>query len=168
MKKLFFILLFFSLGQSYAQSKKEQIAVLQFQVDSLRGKLITERNLNSQNEELLNAKISNLQAEASQLKAQKKEEKARIKEEKARLKALKKTKKAQPKVATSADVEKLALELYKKSSAMKAQAKRDIIDMGRDVDKERIDIVLENNFYWLIEKEKDQVWLDKARAKLNK
>jgi len=102
------------------------------------------------------------------VKAQKKEEKARIKEEKARLKALKKTKKAQPKVATSADVEKLALELYKKSSAMKAQAKRDIIDMGRDVDKERIDIVLENNFYWLIEKEKDQVWLDKARAKLNK
>ena len=102
------------------------------------------------------------------VKAQKKEEKARIKEEKARLKALKKTKKAQPKVATSADVEKLALELYKKSSVMKAQAKRDIIDMGRDVDKERIDIVLENNFYWLIEKEKDQVWLDKARAKLNK
>ena len=105
------------------------------------------------------------------VKAQKKEEKARIKEEKARLKALKKTKKAQPKVETSADiakVEKLALELYKKSSAMKAQAKRDIIDMGRDVDKERIDIVLENNFYWLIGKEKDQVWLDKARAKLNK
>ena len=102
------------------------------------------------------------------VKAQKKEEKARIKEEKARLKALKKTKKAQPKVATSAEVEKLALELYKKSSAMKAQAKRDIIDMGRDVDKERIDIVLENNFYWLIGKEKDQVWLDKARVKLNK
>jgi hypothetical protein len=108
------------------------------------------------------------------VKAQKKEEKARIKEEKARLKALKKTKKAQkaqPKVETSADVEKvekLALELYKKSSAMKAQAKADIIDMGRDVDKERIDIVLENNFYWLIRKEKDQVWLDKARAKLNK
>jgi hypothetical protein len=102
------------------------------------------------------------------VKAQKKEEKARIKEEKARIKALKKTKKAQPKVATSADVEKLALELYKKSSAMKAQAKADIIDMGRDVDKERIDIVLENNFYWLIGKEKDQVWLDKARAKLNK
>ena len=108
------------------------------------------------------------------VKAQKKEEKARIKEEKARLKALKKTKKAQktqPKVETSADiakVEKLALELYKKSSAMKAQAKTDIIDMGRDVDKERIDIMLEDNFYWLIRKEKDQVWLDKARAKLNK
>ena len=108
------------------------------------------------------------------VKAQKKEEKARIKEEKARLKALKKTKKAQkaePKLETAEDVakiEKLALELYKKSSAMKAQAKADIIDMGRDVDKERIDIVLENNFYWLIRKEKDQVWLDKARAKLNK
>ncbi len=110
------------------------------------------------------------------VKAQKKEEKARIKEEKARLKALKKTKKAQkaqpkPKLETSADIakiEKLALELYKKSSAMKAQAKADIIDMGRDVDKERIDIVLEDNFYWLIRKEKDQVWLNKARAKLNK
>jgi len=105
------------------------------------------------------------------VKAQKKEEKARIKEEKARLKALKKTKKAQPKVETAEDlakVEKLALELYKKSSAMKAQAKADIIDMGRDVDKERIDIMLEDNFYWLIRKEKDQVWLAKARAKLNK
>jgi hypothetical protein len=51
---------------------------------------------------------------------------------------------------------------------MKAQAKADIIDMGRDVDKERIDIMLEDNFYWLIRKEKDQVWLAKARAKLNK
>ena len=112
--------------------------------------------------------LKELKAQKKEEKARIKEEKARIKEEKARLKALKKTKKAQPKVATSADVEKLALELYKKSSAMKAQAKRDIIDMGRDVDKERIDIVLENNFYWLIGKEKDQVWLDKARAKLNK
>ena len=115
--------------------------------------------------------LKDVKAQKKEEKARIKEEKARIKEEKARLKALKKTKKAQkaqPKVATSAEVEKLALELYKKSSAMKAQAKRDIIDMGRDVDKERIDIVLENNFYWLIGKEKDQVWLDKARAKLNK
>jgi len=124
--------------------------------------------------EIKAAKVAQKKEEAQILKdvkAQKKEEKARIKEEKARLKALKKTKKAQPKVETAEDlakVEKLALELYKKSSAMKAQAKRDIIDMGRDVDKERIDIVLENNFYWLIGKEKDQVWLDKARAKLNK
>ncbi len=105
------------------------------------------------------------------VKAQKKEEKARIKEEKARLKALKKTKKAQPKVETSADiakVEKLALELYKKSSAMKAQAKADLIQMARNTDKESMDIMLEDNFYWLIRKEKDQVWLAKARAKLNK
>jgi hypothetical protein len=107
--------------------------------------------------------------------AQKKEEaqilkdvKAQKKEEKARIKALKKTKKAQPKVATSADVEKLALELYKKSSAMKAQAKADLIQMARNTDKESIDIMLENNFYWLIRKEHDQVWLNKARAKLNK
>jgi len=118
--------------------------------------------------------LKDVKAQKKEEKARIKEEKARIKEEKARIKALKKTKKAQkaqPKVETSADiakVEKLALELYKKNSAMKAQAKRDIIDMGRDVDKERIDIVLENNFYWLIRKEKDQVWLDKARAKLNK
>jgi len=108
------------------------------------------------------------------VKAQKKEEKARIKEEKARIKALKKTKKAQkaqPKVETSADIaklEKLALELYKKSSAMKAQAKADLIQMARNTDKESIDIMLEDNFYWLIRKEKDQVWLNKARAKLNK
>jgi hypothetical protein len=108
------------------------------------------------------------------VKAQKKEEKARIKEEKARLKALKKTKKAQkaqPKVETAEDlakVEKLALELYKKSSAMKAQAKADLIQMARNTDKESMDIMLEDNFYWLIRKEKDQVWLDKARAKLNK
>jgi len=115
--------------------------------------------------------LKDVRAFKKQEKARIKEEKARIKEEKARLKALKKTKKAQAKVETAEDiakVEKLALELYKKSSAMKAQAKADIIDMGRDVDKERIDIVLENNFYWLIRKEKDQVWLDKARAKLNK
>jgi len=109
-----------------------------------------------------------------ELKAQKKEEKARIKEEKARIKALKKTKKAQkaqPKVETTEDlakVEKLALELYKKSSAMKAQAKADLIQMARNTDKESIDILLEDNFYWLIRKEKVQVWLDKARAKLNK
>jgi hypothetical protein len=108
------------------------------------------------------------------VKAQKKEEKARIKEEKARLKALKKTKKAQkaqPKVETAEDlakVEKIALELYKKSSAMKSQAKADLIQMARNTDKESMDIMLENNFYWLIRKEKDQVWLNKARAKLNK
>jgi hypothetical protein len=64
-------------------------------------------------------------------------------------------------------LKKMALELYKKSSAMKAKAKEDIIEMGRDVDKERIDIVLENNFYWLTDKQLE-VWIAKARAKLNK
>jgi len=127
--------------------------------------------------ELKALKVAQKKEEAQILKdvkAQKKEEKARIKEEKARIKALKKTKKAQkaqPKVETSADIakgEKLALELYKKSSAMKAQAKADLIQMARNTDKESIDIMLEDNFYWLIRKEKDQVWLDKARAKLNK
>jgi hypothetical protein len=124
--------------------------------------------------ELKALKVAQKKEEAQILKdvkAQKKEEKARIKEEKARLKALKKTKKAQPKVETSADiakVEKLALELYKKSSAMKAKAKADLIQMARNTDKESIDIMLEDNFYWLIRKEHDQVWLNKARAKLNK
>jgi hypothetical protein len=127
--------------------------------------------------EIKAAKVAQKKEEAQILKdvkAQKKEEKARIKEEKARIKALKKTKKAQkaqPKVETSADiakVEKLALELYKKSSAMKAQAKADLIQMARNTDKESMDIMLEDNFYWLIRKEKDQVWLAKARAKLNK
>jgi hypothetical protein len=124
--------------------------------------------------ELKALKVAQKKEEAQILKdvkAQKKEEKARIKEEKARIKALKKTKKAQPKVETAEDlakVEKLALELYKKSSAMKAQAKADLIQMARNTDKESIDIMLEDNFYWLIRKEKDQVWLDKARAKLNK
>jgi hypothetical protein len=115
--------------------------------------------------------LKDVKAQKKEEKARIKEEKARIKEEKARIKALKKTKKAQkaqPKVATSADVEKLALELYKKSSAMKAQAKADLIQMARNTDKESMDIMLENNFYWLIGKEKDQVWLAKARAKLNK
>jgi hypothetical protein len=118
--------------------------------------------------------LKDVRAFKKEEKARIKEEKARIKEEKARLKALKKTKKAQkaqPKVETSADiakVEKLALELYKKSSAMKARAKADLIQMARNTDKESIDIMLEDNFYWLIRKEHDQVWLNKARAKLNK
>jgi hypothetical protein len=61
-------------------------------------------------------------------------------------------------------LKKLALELYKKSSAMKARAKEDIIEMGRDVDKERIDIMLENNFYGLTDKQLE-VWIAKVRAK---
>jgi len=61
-------------------------------------------------------------------------------------------------------LKKLALELYKKSSAMKARAKEDIIEMGRDVDKERIDIMLENNFYGLTDKQLE-VWIAKARTK---
>ena len=61
-------------------------------------------------------------------------------------------------------LKKLALELYKKSSAMKAKAKEDIIEMGRDVDKERIDIMLENNFYGLTDKQLE-AWIAKAKAK---
>uniref|UniRef100_A0A6C0D5T8 Uncharacterized protein n=1 Tax=viral metagenome TaxID=1070528 RepID=A0A6C0D5T8_9ZZZZ len=117
--------------------------------------------------------LKDVKAQKKEEKARIKEEKARIKEEKARIKALKKTKKAQkaqPKVETSADiakVEKLALELYKKSSAMKAQAKADLIQMARNTDKESIDIMLEDNFYELTNKQLE-VWLAKARAKLNK
>jgi hypothetical protein len=50
---------------------------------------------------------------------------------------------------------------------MKAQAKADIIDMGRDVDKERIDIVLEDNFYELNHKQLE-AWIAKARIQANK
>jgi hypothetical protein len=116
---------------------------------------------------------SQKRAEAQILKdvrAFKKEEKARIKEEKARHKALKKTKKAKPKAETSADVaklEKLALELYKKSSAMKAKAKADLIQMARNTDKESIDIMLENNFYELNNKQLE-AWIAKARIQANK
>ena len=126
--------------------------------------------------ELKAAKAAQKKEEAQILKdvkAQKKEEKARIKEEKARLKALKKTKKAQkaePKLETAEDVakiEKLALELYKKSSAMKAQAKADLIQMARNTDKESIDIMLENNFYWLTDKQLE-AWIAKARIQANK
>jgi hypothetical protein len=75
--------------------------------------------------------------------------------------------KEKAKVETTEDpvkLKKLALELYKKSSAMKARAKEDIIQMGRDVDKERIDIMLENNFYGLTDKQLE-VWIAKARTK---
>jgi len=74
--------------------------------------------------------------------------------------------KAETKVETTEDpvkLKKLALELYKKSSAMKAKAKEDIIEMGRDVDKERIDIMLENNFYGLTDKQLE-AWIVKAKA----
>ena len=129
--------------------------------------------LKAEQKALKEALKSQKRAEAQILKdvrAFKKEEKARIKEEKARLKALKKTKKAQPKVETSADVaklEKLALELYKKSSAMKAQAKADLIQMARNTDKESIDIMLENNFYDLTNKQLE-AWIAKARIQANK
>jgi predicted nucleic acid-binding Zn-ribbon protein len=74
--------------------------------------------------------------------------------------------KAETKAETTEDpvkLKKLALELYKKSSAMKAKAKEDIIEMGRDVDKERIDIMLENNFYGLTDKQLE-AWKAKAKA----
>jgi len=77
---------------------------------------------------------------------------------------------AEAKVETTEDIAKLkelALELYKKSSAMKARAKEDIIEMGRDVDKERIDIMLENNFYGLTDKQLE-IWIAKARTKAKK
>jgi hypothetical protein len=89
-------------------------------------------------------------------------------EEKAKEKAEAKAKeKAETEVELTEDpvkLKKLALELYKKSSAMKARAKEDIIEMGRDVDKERIDIMLENNFYELTDKQLE-VWITKVRAK---
>jgi hypothetical protein len=73
MKKVLLFLLFFSLGQSFAQSKKEQIAGLQFQLDSLKSKLTLERNLAKQNEEILYAKIVSLKEEINEFQLQKKE-----------------------------------------------------------------------------------------------
>jgi len=64
-------------------------------------------------------------------------------------------------------LKKLALELYKKSSAMKARAKADLIQMARNTDKESIDIMLENNFYGLTDKQLE-VWIAKARTKAKK
>jgi DNA topoisomerase VI subunit B len=61
----------------------------------------------------------------------------------------------------------LALELYKKSSAMKAKAKADLIQMARNTDKESIDIMLENNFYELTNKQLE-AWIAKARIQANK
>ena len=74
---------------------------------------------------------------------------------------------AKTEVETTEDpvkLKKLALELYKKSSAMKAQAKADLIQMARNTDKESIDIMLENNFYGLTDKQLE-VWIAKARTK---
>lgn len=64
-------------------------------------------------------------------------------------------------------LKKLALELYKKSSAMKAKAKADLIQMARNTDKESIDIMLENNFYDLTNKQLE-AWIAKARIQANK
>jgi colicin import membrane protein len=92
-------------------------------------------------------------------------------EEKAQAEAKAKTEaKEKAEVETTEDPAKLknlALELYKKSSAMKAQAKADLIQMARNTDKESIDIMLENNFYDLTDKQLE-IWIAKARAKLNK
>jgi hypothetical protein len=75
--------------------------------------------------------------------------------------------KEKAKVETTEDpvkLKNLALELYKKSSAMKAQAKADLIQMARNTDKESMDIMLENNFYDLTDKQLE-VWIAKAITK---
>ena len=108
------------------------------------------------------------QAEAK-AKAEAKEKAEAEAKEKAEAEAKEKAE-AEAKVETAEDVakiEKLALELYKKSSAMKAQAKADLIQMARNTDKESMEIMLENNFYELTDKQLE-IWLAKARAKLNK
>jgi hypothetical protein len=102
-------------------------------------------------------------AKAEEEAKAKAEEEAKAKaEEEAKAKA-----KAETKVELTEDpveLKKLALELYKKSSAMKARAKADLIQMARNTDKESIDIMLENNFYGLTDKQLE-VWIVKAKAK---
>ena len=61
--------------------------------------------------------------------------------------------------------EMLAMELFKKNSKIKAEAKEALYKMGRDhKDKESIDIMLENMWYGLDENEM-AVWINKVRAK---
>jgi colicin import membrane protein len=92
-------------------------------------------------------------------------------EEKAQAEAKAKTEaKEKAEVETTEDIVKLknlALELYKKSSAMKALAKADLIQMARNTDKESMEIMLENNFYELTDKQVE-IWITKARAKAKK
>ena len=116
------------------------------------------------------------------VKAEKAKEKAKeriIKEEKKQIlkeirailkdiRARKKEEKAQPKQLSEAEAkkfEKLAMELFKKNSKMKAEAKEWLYKMGRDhKDKENIDIMLENMWYDL-DTNAMAVWINKVRAK---
>ena len=134
-------------------------------------------------------KNATLKAEKEALKAQKKAEaqilkdvkaeKAKDKEEKKKIlkeirailkdiRARKKEEKAQPKQLSEAETkkfEKLAMELFKKNSKMKGEAKEWLYKMGRDhKDKENIDIMLENMWYDL-DKNAMAVWINKVRAK---
>lgn len=112
-------------------------------------------------------------------KAKEKEKERIIKEEKKKIlkeirailkdiRGRKKEEKAQPKQLSEAEAkkfEKLAMELFKKNSKMKAEAKEWLYKMGRDhKDKENIDIMLENMWYDL-DKNAMAVWINKVRAK---
>ena len=98
------------------------------------------------------------------VRAQKKEERKKLKAVRTR----KKKEKAQSKEMTEAEANKfemLAMELFKKNSKMKAEAKEALYKMGRDhKDKESIDIMLENMWHGLDENEM-AVWINKVRAK---
>ena len=67
MKKIIIILLLLKAGIINAQSKKEQIEILKFRVDSINNTLLTERETNNQNTLKLNSRISSLEGQNNSL-----------------------------------------------------------------------------------------------------
>jgi hypothetical protein len=67
MKKTIFILLLLKSGMTIAQSKKEQIEILKFKLDSINTTLLTERETHNQNTLKLNSRISSLEGQNNSL-----------------------------------------------------------------------------------------------------
>ena len=67
MKKLFVFLIILFTNLSFAQSKKEQIELLNFRVDSLNQILKAQRNTHQEKVTAFNSTISNLQSQLSSL-----------------------------------------------------------------------------------------------------
>ena len=130
-----------------------------------------ERPPGYENYDKLKAKEKAEAEEKAQAEAKAKTEAKEKAEAKTEAEAEEKAKaKTETKVETTEDpvkLKNLALELYKKSSAMKARAKEDLIQMARNTDKESMEIMLENNFYDLTDKQLE-VWIAKARTKAKK
>jgi chemotaxis protein histidine kinase CheA len=120
-----------------------------------------------ENYDKLKAKAETEAKEKAEAEAKAKAEAKEKAEAKAKEKAEAKEKAQAELTEDIAKLKKLALELYKKSSAMKARAKADLIQMARNTDKESMEIMLENNFYELTDKQLE-IWIAKARTKAKK